>query len=45
LQLNFFSPTPWLFTLPVRLAVILAGGAAFAGMLSRLDAVAVIERR
>ena len=45
LQLNFFSPTPWLFTLPVPLAVILAGGAALAVMLSRMDAVAIIERR
>lgn len=45
LQLRFFSPTPWLFTLPVPLAVILAGGIALAVMLSRMDAVEIIERR
>ncbi len=45
LQLRLFSPTPWLFTLPVPLAVILAGGIALAVMLSRMDAVEIIERR
>jgi hypothetical protein len=43
--LRFFSPTPWLFTLPVPVAVILAGGAALVVMLSRMDAVEIIERR
>jgi ABC-type lipoprotein release transport system permease subunit len=45
IQLNFFNPTPWLFTLPVPAAVTAAAAAALAGMLSRLDPVAIIERR
>lgn len=45
LQLNFFSPTPWLFTLPVPAAVILAGDVALVVMLARMDAVEIIERR
>jgi hypothetical protein len=45
IQLNFFNPVPWLFTLPVPAAVTAAVAAALAWMLSRLDPVAVIERR
>jgi hypothetical protein len=45
IQLNFFNPTPWLFTLPVPAAVTVAVAAALAWMLSRLDPVAIIERR
>ncbi len=45
IQLNFFNPTPWLFTLPVPAAVTVAVTAALAWMLSRLDPVAIIERR
>jgi ABC-type lipoprotein release transport system permease subunit len=45
LYLNLFSPAPWLFTLPIPLAVVAASAATIAWMLSRLDPVAVIERR
>jgi ABC-type lipoprotein release transport system permease subunit len=45
LSLNFFNPTPWLFTLPIPLAVIAVGAGTIARMLSRLDPLAVIERR
>ena len=45
LTINFFIPTPWLLTLPIPLAVILASVATIAWMLYTLDPVAVIERR
>ena len=45
LSLNFFDAVPWLLTLPIPLAVILASVATIAWMLYKLDPVAVIERR
>ena len=45
LSLNFFNPVPWLFTLPIPLAVVAASGGLVARMLRKLDPVAVIERR
>jgi ABC-type antimicrobial peptide transport system permease subunit len=45
LSLNFFNPMPWLFTLPIPVAVIAASGGLVARMLRRLDPVAIIERR
>ena len=45
LGLDFFNPTPWIFTLPVPVAVLAVSAAAVAWALSRLDPVAVIERR
>jgi hypothetical protein len=45
LALDFFNPVPWLLTLPMPLAVITVGTGLVARMLSRLDAVAIIERR
>ena len=45
LTINFFISTPWLLTLPIPMAVILASVATIAWMLHRLDPVAVIERR
>jgi len=45
LSLDFFNPVPWLFTLPIPLAVIAVGTGTIARTLSRLDPVAVIERR
>jgi len=45
LSLDFFNPVPWLFTLPIPLAVIVVGAGTIARTLSRLDPVAVIERR
>ena len=45
LSLDFLNLVPWLFTLPIPLAVILVGTSTIARMLSRLDPVAIIERR
>jgi len=45
LTLGFFKPAPWLLTIPVPLAVALASVGTIGWMLSRLDPVAVIERR
>jgi ABC-type antimicrobial peptide transport system permease subunit len=45
LSLNFFSPVPWLFTLPIPAAVVAASGVLVSWMLRRLDPVAIIERR
>jgi ABC-type antimicrobial peptide transport system permease subunit len=45
LRLDFFNPTPWLFTLPVPAAVLAVSAATISRTLSRLDPVAIIERR
>ncbi len=45
LRLNFFNPTPWLFTLPIPVAVFVVSTGTIARMLSRLDPVSIIERR
>jgi hypothetical protein len=45
LSLDFSTPIPWLFTLPIPLAVIVGGAGTIARTLSRLDPVAIIERR
>jgi hypothetical protein len=45
LTLSFLDPRPWLLTLPIPLAVILASVGTIAWALSRLDPVAVIEKR
>ncbi len=45
LSLNFLNPVPWLFTLPIPVAVIAASGGLVVRMLRKLDPVAVIERR
>jgi ABC-type lipoprotein release transport system permease subunit len=45
LSLDLFSPAPWLFTLPMPLAVVAVSASLVAQMLSRLDPVSVIERR
>jgi putative ABC transport system permease protein len=45
LSLNFFSPIPWLFTLPIPVAVITASGGLVARTLRKLDPVTIIERR
>lgn len=44
-RLNFFNPAPWLFTLPIPVAVFVASAGTIAWMLSRVDPVALIERR
>jgi ABC-type lipoprotein release transport system permease subunit len=45
LRLDFFNLTPWMYTLPVPIAVLLVSGGAVSWALRRLDPVAVIERR
>lgn len=45
LSLDFFTPVPWLFTLPIPLAVIVGGAGTIARTLTKLDPVSVIERR
>ncbi|MDY7079829.1 MAG: FtsX-like permease family protein, partial [Chloroflexota bacterium] len=45
LNLDFGSFAPWLFTVPIPLAVVIAGAGTIARTLRRLDPVAVIERR
>ncbi len=45
LRTNFVSLTPWLFTLPIPLAVVVVSVGTIAWALFRLDPVAVIERR
>jgi hypothetical protein len=44
-SVDLVNPTPWLFTLPIPLAVIAASGGTIAWALSRLDPVTIIERR
>jgi ABC-type antimicrobial peptide transport system permease subunit len=44
-RLNFFNPTPWLFTLPIPVAVLTVSAVAVGWTLSRLDPVSIIERR
>ena len=45
LSLNLLNPWPWLFTLPIPLAVVAASAGTIGWALKRLDPVAVIERR
>jgi len=45
LSLNFFSAGPWLFTLPIPLAVVAVSAGTIAWVLSKLDPVSIIERR
>jgi ABC-type antimicrobial peptide transport system permease subunit len=45
LTLDFFSPAPWLLTLPIPLAIIAVSTGTIAHMLRKLDPVAIVERR
>jgi ABC-type antimicrobial peptide transport system permease subunit len=45
MSLDLTNIVPWLFTLPIPIAVIGASAGTIARALSRLDPVAVIERR
>jgi ABC-type lipoprotein release transport system permease subunit len=45
LKLNLLNLTPWFYTLPVPVAVLAVSVGAVGRMLSRLDPVAVIEKR
>jgi ABC-type antimicrobial peptide transport system permease subunit len=45
LTFDLFHPAPWLFTLPLPLAVVVVGVGLVARMLRRLDPVTVVEGR
>ena len=45
LRLDFFNMVPWLFTLPIPIAVLVAAIGTVTRMLSTLDTVSIIERR
>ena len=45
LKLNLFNLTPWLFTLPIPVAVLVVVTGTIARTLSKLDPVSIIERR
>jgi hypothetical protein len=45
LALNILSPTPWLFTLPIPVAVLAVTSGTVARTLSKLDPVSIIEKR
>jgi ABC-type antimicrobial peptide transport system permease subunit len=45
LTFNLFNITPWLYTLPIPLAVMTVTAGTTAWSLSRLDPVSIIERR
>lgn len=45
LRLNFFNLTPWLFTLPIPVAVLVVITGTMVRTLSQLDPVSIIERR
>ncbi len=45
MRINLYNPWPWLFTLPIPLAVVAASAATIAWALSRLDPVSIVERR
>jgi len=45
MSLDFTNLAPWLFTLPIPIAVVIASAGVVAWLLSRLDPVSIIERR
>ncbi len=45
LSLDFFNPAPWLFTLPIPIAVLAVTTGTIARTLAKLDPVSIIERR
>jgi len=45
LRLNLVNPIPWLFTLPIPVAVLAVTSGTVARTLSKLDPVSIIERR
>ncbi|MDY7078990.1 MAG: ABC transporter permease [Chloroflexota bacterium] len=45
LRLDFFNLTPWLFTLPIPIAVLAVTSGTVARTLSKLDPVSIIERQ
>ena len=45
LSLDLANLTPWLFTAPLPLSIVLASAVSIARMLGKLDPVTIIERR
>jgi hypothetical protein len=45
LVIGFFNPAPWLFTLPMPVAIVVISASLVSWTLSRLDPVSIIERR
>jgi hypothetical protein len=45
LRVDFLNLTPWLFTLPIPVAVLAVSTGTIARTLSKLDPVSIIERR
>jgi putative ABC transport system permease protein len=45
ISINLYNPWPWLFTLPIPLAVVAASVGTLVWILSRLDPISIIERR
>jgi hypothetical protein len=45
LTFDLFTITPWLYTLPIPVAVLAVTTGTTARTLSKLDAVSVVERR
>jgi ABC-type antimicrobial peptide transport system permease subunit len=45
LDLDLLNPAPWLYTLPMPLAVVVVSAGLVIWMLSTLDPVSIIERR
>jgi ABC-type lipoprotein release transport system permease subunit len=45
LRFSLFDITPWLYTLPIPVAVLAVTGATIARTLTKLDPVSIIERR
>jgi len=45
LTLGLFNPIPWLFTTPLPVSIIMVSAITVTHMLTRLDPVAVVERR
>jgi hypothetical protein len=45
LSVNFFNPMPWMLSMSLPLTVILISTGTIAWMLSKLDAVSIVERR
>jgi hypothetical protein len=45
MSLDLADVVPWLFTLPIPLAIVVSSVGTIGWMLKRLDPVAIIERR
>jgi hypothetical protein len=45
LRFDLFKITPWLYTLPIPVAVLVVTACTTAWTLSKVDAVSIVERR